>query len=159
MAGVSVDAGGSKRRSLDAQVNMIPMIDLFVAMISFLLITAVWTSTGQVQAQQPSRPTDSPDLTPTEQLRITLSPTGLRVGHNAADMHEIAAGHDQLQHLRDRLGEIRRADASGREVWIEPDSAVNYNDIIRVMDTVYDAWNGPPRAGHARSEAVTVRLM
>ena len=43
MGGVNVDNGGKGgRRSLDTEINMIPMIDLLMVTISFLLITAVW---------------------------------------------------------------------------------------------------------------------
>jgi len=42
MAGVNVDTGGKGgRRSVDSEINMIPMIDLLVCAIAFLLITAV----------------------------------------------------------------------------------------------------------------------
>lgn len=52
MAGVSVDEGGKGgRRSLDSELNMIPMIDLLMVTISFLLITAVWTQMGRVEAR------------------------------------------------------------------------------------------------------------
>lgn len=45
MAGVSVESGGGGggRRAVDSEVNMIPMIDLLMVTISFLLITAVWS--------------------------------------------------------------------------------------------------------------------
>src|SRR5262249_9164018 len=42
MAGVSVGGSRGPRRSLDSEINMIPMIDLLMVTISFLLITAVW---------------------------------------------------------------------------------------------------------------------
>ena len=52
MAGVSVDAGGNGgRRALDSELNMIPMIDLLMVTISFLLITAVWTQMARVEAR------------------------------------------------------------------------------------------------------------
>lgn len=51
MAGVSVESGGGKgRRSLDSEINMIPMIDLLMVTISFLLITAVWVHAQRMQA-------------------------------------------------------------------------------------------------------------
>lgn len=42
MAGVSVQGARGGRRTLDSEINMIPMIDLLMVTISFLLITAVW---------------------------------------------------------------------------------------------------------------------
>lgn len=51
MAGV--DVGGGRRggrKSLDSEVNMIPMIDLLMVTISFLLITAVWVTNSRMEA-------------------------------------------------------------------------------------------------------------
>jgi biopolymer transport protein ExbD len=51
MAGVNVDSGGrGGRRSLDTEINMIPMIDLLMVTISFLLITAVWVQSSRIDA-------------------------------------------------------------------------------------------------------------
>ncbi len=45
MAGLSLEGGrGRGRRSVDTELNMIPMIDLFMVTISFLLLTAVWSA-------------------------------------------------------------------------------------------------------------------
>jgi biopolymer transport protein ExbD len=52
MGTVAVEqSGGSARRSVDSEVNLIPMIDLFVCCISFLLITAVWSQTSRLEAR------------------------------------------------------------------------------------------------------------
>lgn len=51
MAGVNVDGGGrGGRRQLDTEINMIPMIDLLMVTISFLLITAVWVQSSRIDA-------------------------------------------------------------------------------------------------------------
>jgi biopolymer transport protein ExbD len=50
MAGVSVEQGGRGRRTLDSEINMIPMIDLLMVTISFLLITAVWAHSQRLVA-------------------------------------------------------------------------------------------------------------
>ena len=51
MGGVNVDSGGrGGRRSLDTEINMIPMIDLLMVTISFLLITAVWVQSSRIDA-------------------------------------------------------------------------------------------------------------
>ena len=49
--GISIESGGrGRRRSVDAEVNLVPMIDFLVVTISFLVLTAVWTSTGRMDA-------------------------------------------------------------------------------------------------------------
>jgi biopolymer transport protein ExbD len=50
MAGVSVDGPSGGRRNLDSEINMIPMIDLLMVTVSFLLITAVWSQMARLDA-------------------------------------------------------------------------------------------------------------
>jgi len=51
MAGIDVGGGGGKgKRSLDSEINMIPMIDLLMVTIAFLLINAVWTHMSRINA-------------------------------------------------------------------------------------------------------------
>ena len=66
MGGVNVDGGGKGgRRSLDTEINMIPMIDLLMVTISFLLITAVWVQSSRIDANAnvPGPPTVDPPCT------------------------------------------------------------------------------------------------
>jgi biopolymer transport protein ExbD len=50
MAGVDVGGGGGRRKATNADVNMIPFIDLLFVTVAFLLITAVWTTNARVSA-------------------------------------------------------------------------------------------------------------
>jgi len=78
MGGVDVGGGGGgKRKSLDSEINMIPMIDLLMVTISFLLITAVWTHMARLNAdaQVPGPP--RPDVEqekpePEKQLHVMM---------------------------------------------------------------------------------------
>ena len=78
MGGVNVDGGGGGgRRSLDSEINMIPMIDLLMVTISFLLITAVWTHMARINADAqvpgPPRPDQPEDQVPPEkQLHVEM---------------------------------------------------------------------------------------
>ncbi len=66
MAGVDVGGGGGKKRAVDAEINMIPFIDLLLVTISFLLITAVWSHMARLNAdaQVPGKPSDDPPTNP-----------------------------------------------------------------------------------------------
>ena len=64
MGGVDVGGGGGGgKRKLDSDINMIPMIDLLMVTISFLLITAVWVHSQRMDAdaQVPGPPTTEPE--------------------------------------------------------------------------------------------------
>ncbi len=156
MSGVSVDTGGGGgRRATDSQINMVPMIDLLISCIAFLLMTAVWIKTGALQAAQPrSVPNDQPPQdTPQDQLKIVITPTGLRVGTNAADMRDIAHNPQRFTDLEAALRQRLATNQQNREVWLQPDSAVQYQEIIRVMDTVYGVY------GSAAAQQVTIRFL
>ena len=81
MAGVDVGGGGGKgKRSLDSEINMIPMIDLLMVTISFLLITAVWTNMARINADAqvpgPPRPDQEVEKTePEKQLHVEMRGT------------------------------------------------------------------------------------
>jgi biopolymer transport protein ExbD len=49
MAGVDVGGKSGGRRSVDQEINMIPFIDLLMVTVSFLLITAVWSSMARLE--------------------------------------------------------------------------------------------------------------
>ena len=64
MAGVSVGGGGGARRALDAEINAVPMVDLMMVTISFLLITAVWSNMQRLDATANAQgePTPTPEV-------------------------------------------------------------------------------------------------
>lgn len=78
MGGVDVGGGGKgKRKSLDSEINMIPMIDLLMVTISFLLITAVWTHMARINADAqvpgPPRPdVEQEKVEPEKQLHVMM---------------------------------------------------------------------------------------
>lgn len=50
MGGVNLEGGGKK--DLNVELNLIPMIDLLSCLVSFLLITAVWTQMSKLDTSQ-----------------------------------------------------------------------------------------------------------
>jgi biopolymer transport protein ExbD len=78
MGGIDVGGGGGgKRKSLDSEINMIPMIDFLMVTIAFLLITAVWTHMARINADAqvpgPPRPDVEQEKTePEKQLHIEM---------------------------------------------------------------------------------------
>jgi len=167
VGGVSVDSGGKGgRKSVDANVNMVPMIDLLISVIAFLLMTAVWVQSGSLQAVQP-RGAPSPDTQPEtqpDQLKIIINPNALQVFLTAADRRDISSPDRsrRMEELRTVLRQRFEANRSQREVWLQPDSEVPYNDIISVMDVIYEIWGGgqtTSRPGQRIADMVTIRFL
>lgn len=65
MAGpIDTGAAGHGKRPLDAELNLVPFIDLLCSLISFLLMTAVWTQISRLElkqgAENPDQEIESP---------------------------------------------------------------------------------------------------
>jgi len=78
MGGVDVGGGGKGgRRTLDSEINMIPMIDLLMVTISFLLITAVWTHMARINADAqvpgPPREVEPDKVEPEKTLHVQMN--------------------------------------------------------------------------------------
>lgn len=170
MGGVSVDSGGKGgRKSVDSNVNMVPMIDLLISVIAFLLMTAVWVQSGILQAQQPKGAGGAPsEGRPQEQLKVNIYADGrVKIGIQEADRHEVAPTHDRrgqptvnAEEIRTDLQRRHEAEASRNEVHINPEGAVRYDLIIKVMDVIYEVWsNPPPPPGRSIRDQVIIRFI
>lgn len=47
--GMDLGSGSGKKRALDANLNLVPFIDLMAVTIVFLIMTAVWTQLGRLR--------------------------------------------------------------------------------------------------------------
>lgn len=59
MASIGNEGSRGGRRNLNAEINLVPFIDLLSMCICFLLMTAVWIQLGSMQVKQ-SHGTDAP---------------------------------------------------------------------------------------------------
>jgi biopolymer transport protein ExbD len=131
-----------RRKSLDAEINLVPFIDLLSMCICFLLMTAVWIQIGAVQVKQShgteaAAPTVSFDAdvkfaSPTE-LEVTFKKQGRlvkKVGVKSASVEEMpAAVSAKLEAALKEMGnpEITAA-------MLTPKEGVSYGDMVAVMD-------------------------
>lgn len=62
-ANVGSSSARGRRRSLDAEINLVPFIDLLSMCICFLLMTAIWIEVGTIEMKQ-MLGTSAPEATP-----------------------------------------------------------------------------------------------
>jgi hypothetical protein len=164
MAGLDVEArGGRGRKSVDSEINMIPMIDLLMVTISFLLITAVWSHMARVDADAavpgPLSPIDDPPLAPEAQLHVLMaSPDRFMLawkqGTTTIDSMELArteAGSAQREAHGLRFPELaakvesewrskgrhsRPTDPTFDRAVVHTGDATEFADIVAVIDAV-----------------------
>ena len=137
--GVSIPSasGRSEKRPLDAELNLIPFIDLLVCCICFLLITAVWSqlATIRTSTSQGSRVVQGDPLPPAPRLKLLVGEQGftLTVGSERLFINRNGARHDadglarHLQRIHGRL-------PFGSGLTAAAEDGVPYRDLILAMD-------------------------
>jgi biopolymer transport protein ExbD len=132
------DSGGKK--SVDFQLNLVPFIDLLSVLISFLLMTSVWTQIAKIDVKQsPNLPSDEPTPPPEEEklnLTVLIKETGYTVSKKGAVVKEIEKkGEDYDSTTLDEvLKQVRAEHPDNNEVNVTSEDKVPYSELITVMD-------------------------
>jgi biopolymer transport protein ExbD len=158
MAGVGPSTGGGGRhKSLNAEVNLVPFIDLLSMCICFLLMTAVWMEIGGVNVKQLVGTEAAADQSNTyemdvkytgpQTLEVDLKRSGKVQKFNVAgatnearllQLREtlksfaVSAGVNPAQDMKAQIGHVITV---GR---VTTKAGITYGEIVSVMDTLRD---------------------
>lgn len=139
--GISVGNGPrGRRKSLDADLNLVPYIDLLTCMIAFLLIAAVWTQLSRLQVQQRGQGEAGDETAPLQtRLAVLVHEQGftLIVGSEQRPL-PATPGHDTTA----LTGELRRFKVDHPDkldVQILSDDAIKFETLVKVMDAALSA--------------------
>jgi biopolymer transport protein ExbD len=139
MGGISVGGGHGGKKAVDADIPLVPFIDLLLCCIMFLLVTAVWNRLARLDANQ-QVPGQQSDMTQPqeEHIRLFLQVTqaGFTIASTAGERIDIPKAGDayDLETLRTRLQERRQAEPNRRDLIVAPEDGVQYADVIAAMD-------------------------
>ena len=130
-----------EKKALDAQINLVPFIDLMAVTISFLLYTAVWTQLGRLQVSQSGGATEEAlppnDVPPPLSLTVTQKELRLSAGPTAYPAIPVVRGAKhrlELEGLATQLKEVLAQTPEQKNVTLQVDDAVSYDDLVRVID-------------------------
>jgi len=147
MASVSqTPSSGGRRKSLDAEMNLVPFIDLLSMCICFLLMTAVWIQLGTVQVKQ-SHGTDAAASTK-DQVELSVKFTGsskisLSFQSKGRRLKEITFQDAQIEGLVEKMraglpGELAKLGLSAKgsvaSALLTPSTELGYGNLVSVMD-------------------------
>ena len=138
--GGGVQESASGKNSVDAQLNLIPFIDLLSVLISFLLMTSVWTQIERINVkQQPNQPSEEPPDEPEEEklkLTVLIKSTGYTVTTKGKIVKEIEKKGDEWDTatLDEALKGVVAEHPSNHDVTLTTEDTVPYNQLILVMD-------------------------
>ena len=180
MAGVGVEAGKSGRRTLDSEINMIPMIDLLMVTIAFLLITAVWSTMARLDASAnvPGPPTAEPcdgvcekpkelhvDMHAAEKFVLTWKQDGVVIRSLDVPRHAMNAsgGGVRFADLATAIAKEWKAEGTTRaptdfgrdRAVLHTSNDTRYEEMIAAMDAIYGV-SRLARGGNVPAFAVTL---
>ena len=132
-------SGKGGKKSLDAQINLVPFIDLLSCCLSFLLITAVWTQLARMDVSQKGQGaagSSDEQHEQTVQLTIYVDKDGYTFAKSTGESTPIPLKEGEYDYAK--LGEIlakAKVDYPDKtDLAIKSDDAVIYSKIIRTMD-------------------------
>lgn len=124
------------------ELNLAPLLSLFVALIPMLLLTAIFQSVGIVNLYLPTEEESlsqigEEDADSDFTLAVTLSPTEISLRKDDQILFkERSAGEHDLSRLGDELANIKKEYPEKKDIILLLDGSILYQMIIRVMDIV-----------------------
>lgn len=138
---VSVGGGEGGKKSIQADLNLVPFIDFLSVLISFLLVSAVWTQLARINVTQKSASGGAPSDTPiqnVEQLKITVAvnPDGfvLKVGPLQTEPIAKKGTEYDYETLYQKLKAIKDSNPEKEDLIVGSIAGVKYEFVIRTVD-------------------------
>lgn len=136
-----IDSGG-RGRSTNFDLNLVPVIDLMSVLITFLLISAVWTQVSMIQLgasfaspKDPNQEVITPPPLEDLVLRLDIKATGyvLYVGKDVRAIPMLNGEYDK-EALAADLDKVKQMypDKSGIKMAIE--NEIKYEHVVSAMD-------------------------
>ncbi len=131
-------------RSPNLELNLVPIIDLMSVLITFLLITAVWSQVSMIQLgsslyskKSDDKPQPPPPPLADIPLRVDVKENGFRI-IIGPEKFEIAKNGQEWNWpgLVDRLKEIKTKYPEKNDGVITVDETLAYENLITGMDTM-----------------------
>jgi len=113
-------------------VNLVPLVDVLMQLILFLMIMGTWSRANQIELSLPQ----SSSTVKSQDRQIMVVTYQLHEGKA-----QVTCNGESVASL-ETLGKAMNASASGKEkpvVNVRIEKAVPYQDVIAVMDVVRDA--------------------
>lgn len=139
MAHIETSSGG---RSTNVDLNLVPFIDLMSCLITFLLISAVWTQVSMIQLgasfTAPKDPSSAPPAPPPKDdilLRLDVVDNGyvLKVGTTTKSLPKKNQIYD-AELLKNELDLVKKTHPAKTSMQIAIADRVVYEHVIKVMD-------------------------
>src|SRR6185295_11659484 len=140
---VSVDSGDKTgKKSVNADLNLVPYIDLLTCMVAFLLITAVWSQLARLEVHQKGQGQAGEDTPPEKQfkLNIIVNEEGFNL---VADQDQQPIPKKGTEYDYEKLGtelkKFKEAKPDKTDIQVASEDQIKFEPLVRTMDTCLTA--------------------
>jgi biopolymer transport protein ExbD len=129
-----------RRQPKTSELLLVPMIDVFTVLVTFLLMTAVFSRIAVMQIDLPSS-VSSKATGPKFRLEIIVRQDGFELTDGAQLIATIPKVHgaQDLGALAEHVLAVKREHPASEDASVLSERKVPYDDLIQVMDVIRDA--------------------
>jgi len=126
-----------RRERKPAELLLVPMIDIFTVLVTFLLMTAVFSRIAIMQIDLPSSAAPKP-AEPKFRLEILVRQDGFELSDGKQEIGTIpkASGAYDLNALTERVLAVKREHPTSEDASVLSEPKVAYDDLVQVMDAI-----------------------
>ena len=121
------------------EINVVPMIDMMIILVFFLIFTAVFTKTNILELNLPGADSAVPDLPEGLNLEVIVRKDVIEVADRGTGlMKSLPRANDQydLKGLSDYLQLVKSKYPDKQDATILLEQDIQYDTLVQVMDTV-----------------------
>jgi biopolymer transport protein ExbD len=128
------------KKSLTAELNLVPYIDLLTCMVAFLLITAVWSQLAQLNISQKGRGGEQDEPPSMARIAVVVGQEGINVVVNQdREVVPDKQGEPDFVALGALLRKAKGQFPDKNDVQIASEDSVLFDRLTGVMDTTIAA--------------------
>ena len=130
----------TRRTRKAVELLLVPMIDIFTVLVTFLLMTAVFSRIQILQLDLPSS-ASGPTSEPKFRLEVIIRENGLELTNGNARISEIPTvdGEYDLKALSEQALSLKREHPDVNDASVLSEPRIPYDAVIQVMDAIRSA--------------------
>ncbi len=129
-----------RRERKPAELLLVPMIDIFTVLVTFLLMTAVFSRIAIMQIDLPSSVSAKPEE-PKFRLEVIVRQDGFELSDGKQVIGDIpkASGAYDLNALSERVLAVKREHPTSEDASVLSEPKVPYDELVQAMDAIRSA--------------------
>jgi len=130
-----------RRERKPAELLLVPMIDIFTVLVTFLLMTAVFSRIVVMQIDLPSSAAAPTPEEPKFRLEVIVRQDGYELSDSKDVIGTIPKvnGAYDLNALTERVLAVKREHPTSEDASVLAESKVPYDELVQVMDSIRSA--------------------